>query len=305
MNGIGIDVCKATLDVAVFEGPFAQFHNTPAGHRKLLSWLEKQDPGTIVLEASGGYEQRVLDALFSAGHRVVRENARRSHSFADAAALPAKTDRLDAINLAQMAQVADTLKLRLYQPMEQWRVRLREFVGARLQLIEMISAAQNQLQHLTDRQLVRQLKANLQQMQRNCERLEQQIAEQVREHPQLEDMKVLKGIGPVLQSVLAAYLPELGFLNRKAIAKLVGVAPIARDSGSMRGLRRICHGRIEVRNVLYMACLSAIRHEPVIDKFYQSLKKRGKPSKVAIVAAMHKMLVIINARVREARLAQA
>lgn len=304
MNGIGIDVCKATLDVAVFEGPFAQFHNTPAGHRKLLSWLEKHDPGTIVLEASGGYEQRVLDALFSAGHQVVRANARRSHSFADAAALPAKTDRLDAINLAQMAQVADTLKLHLYQPMEPWRVRLREFVCARLQLIEMISAAQNQLQHVTDRQLARQQKANLQQMQRYCGRLEQQIAEQVREQPQLEDIKVLKGIGPVLQSVLAAYLPELGLLNRKAISKLVGVAPIARDSGNMRGLRRICHGRIEVRNVLYMACLTAIRHEPVIGKFYQSLKKRGKPSKVAIVAAMHKMLVIINARVREARLAQ-
>ena len=189
-----------------------------------------------------------------------------------------------------MAQVADALKLRLYRPMEAWRARLREFVCARLQLIEMISAAQNQLQYVTDSGLSRQLKANLQQMQRNCSRLEQQIAEQVREQPQLEAMKVLKGVGPVLQSVLAAHLPELGVLNRKAIAKLVGMAPIARDSGSMRGLRRICYGRIEVRNVLYRACLSAIRHEPVIGKFYQSLKKRGKPSKVAIVAAMHKML---------------
>lgn len=302
MNGIGIDVSKAMLDVAVFEGPFAQFHNTPAGHRKLLSWLEKQDPSRVVLEASGGYEQAILDTLFNAGHQVVRVNARRSHSFADATALPAKTDRLDAINLAQMAERLD---LRLYRPMETWRVRLREFVSARLQLIEMIAAAQNQLQHMTDRGLCRQLKANLQQMQRNCTRLERQIAEQVREQPQLEAMKALKGVGPVLQSVLAAYLPELGVLNRKAIAKLVGVAPIARDSGSMRGLRRICHGRIEVRNVLYMASLSAIRHEPVIGRFYQTLKKRGKPSKVAIVAAMHKMLVIINARVREARLAQA
>lgn len=298
MNGIGIDVCKAMLDVAVHHGPFAQFHNTPAGHRKLLSWLATQQAGQIVLEASGGYEQAVLDALFEAGHRIVRANARRCHAFATATGLPAKTDRLDAANLACMAA---TLELRPYQPMEPWRRKLREFVRARQQLVELTISAENQLEHVTDTSLRRALQANINQMKKTCVRLETHIAEQVRQQPQLEAMRSFKGVGATLQAVIASYLPELGTLNGKAISKRVGVAPIAHDSGSMRGVRRIRGGRIEVRNVLYMACLSAIQHEPRIREFYQSLRARGKPGKVAVVAAMRKMLVILNARAREAQ----
>ncbi|CAD0356542.1 IS110 family transposase ISStma7 [Xanthomonas hortorum pv. cynarae] len=163
MNGIGIDVCKAMLDVAVHCGPFARFHNTPAGHRKLLSWLARQEAGQVVLEASGGYEQRVLDALFDAGHRVVRANAQRCHAFATAIGLPAKTDRLDAINLACMAA---TLELRAYQPMESWRRKLREFVRARQQLVDLATSAQNQLEQVTDTSLCRVLQANIAQMKR-------------------------------------------------------------------------------------------------------------------------------------------
>ncbi|WOB48146.1 IS110 family transposase [Xanthomonas hydrangeae] len=300
MNGIGIDVCKARLDVAVYRGPCAQFHNTPAGHLKLVSWLAQREVGQIVLEASGGYEQRVLDALFDAGHRIVRANAHRCHAFAAAVGLPAKTDRLDAINLACMAH---TLELRPYQPMEPWRRRLREFVRARQQLVELTTSAHNQLEQVTDTRLHRVLHANIAQMKKTCVRLEQQIAEQVGQQPQLEAMRSFKGVGATLQAVIASYLPELGTLDGKTIAKLVGVAPIAHDSGQMRGLRRIRGGRIEVRNVLYMACLSAIQHEPRIREFYRSLRARGKPGKVAIVAAMRKMLVILNARARDAHAA--
>ncbi len=302
MNGIGIDVCKAILDVAVHHGACMRFHNTPAGHRKLVAWLSTQQAGQIVLEASGGYEQRVLDALFDAGHRVVRADARRCHTFAAAIGLPAKTDRLDAINLACMAQ---TLELRPYQPMGPWRRRLREFVRARQQLVELTTSAHNQLEQVTDTRLRRVLQANIAQMKKTCVRLEQQIAEQVRQQPQLETMRLFKGVGATLQAVIASYLPELGTLDGKAIAKLVGVAPIAHDSGKMRGLRRIQGGRIEVRNVLYMACLSAIQHEPRIREFYRSLRLRGKPGKVAVVAAMRKMLVILNARARDAQAADA
>lgn len=302
MNGTGIDVSKAALDIAVFGGPSERFPNSPAGHRKLLSWLENHDHGQVVLEASGGYEQGVLDALFSAGLVVVRANARRCHSFADAAGQPAKTDRLDARNLASMAA---KLELRPYEPMEPWRRRLREFVRARLQLIDLVTSAENQLEHVTDTVLRGQLGRNINQMKKNCLRLQQQIDEQVSQQPELDAVKCCKGVGAVLHSVMASYLPELGLISGKAIAKLVGVAPIARDSGSMRGVRRIGGGRIEVRNVLYMATLSAIQHEPSIRNFYNRLRARGKPGKVAVVAAMRKMIVIINARVRDAKLTAA
>ena len=297
MNGIGIDVSKAMLDVAVQGGPSARFSNTPAGHRKLLRWLGK-DAGQVVLEASGGYEQAVLDALFEAGYKVVRANARRCHSFADAIGLPAKTDRLDATNLACMAA---TLELRPYQPVEPWRQRLREYVRARQQLMNLATSAENQLEHVFDRVLHRELEANLKQMRKRCVRLAEQIAEQVLQQPHLDAMKSIKGVGPTLQAVIASYLPELGTLDGKAIAKLVGVAPIAHDSGTLRGARCISGGRKEIRNVLYMASLSAIRHEPRIRDFYRSLRARGKPGKVALVAAMRKMIVIINARVRDAQ----
>ncbi|MCC5054116.1 IS110 family transposase [Xanthomonas campestris] len=300
MNGIGIDVCKAMLDVAVHHGPFARFHNTPAGHRKLVSWLAAQQAGQIVLEASGGYEQRLLDTLFEAGHRVVRANAHRCHAFAAAIGLSAKTDRLDATNLACMAA---KLELRAYQPMEPWRRRLREFVRARQQLMGLAISAQNQLEQVTNAALRRTLQANIAQLKKTCARLDAQIAEQVGQQPQLQAMRAFKGVGATLQAVMASYLPELGTLSGKAIAKLVGVAPIARDSGTLRGIRRICGGRVEVRNVLYMACLSAIQHEPRIREFYRALRARGKPGKVAVVAAMRKMLVILNARARDAQAA--
>ncbi len=302
MNGIGIDVCKAMLDVAVHRGPFERFHNTPAGHRKLLSWLATQQAGQVVLEASGGYEQQMLDALFDAGHQVVRADAYRCQAFAAATGLPAKTDRLDATNLACMAA---TLELRAYQPMEPWRRKLREFVRARQQLVDLVTSAQNQLEQGMDTSLRRLLQANITQMKKHCVRLEKHIAEQVRQQPQLEAMRSFKGVGAILQAVIASYLPELGTLDGKAIAKLVGVAPIAHDSGTTRGIRRIGGGRIEVRNVLYMACLSAIQHEPRIREFYRSLRARGKPGKVAVVAAMRKMLVILNARARDALAGQA
>ncbi|AKU48800.1 IS110 family transposase [Xanthomonas arboricola pv. juglandis] len=300
MNGIGIDVCKAMLDVAVHHGPCAQFHNTPAGHRKLLAWLANQEVGQIVLEASGGYEHPVLDVLFDAGYRIVRANAHRCHAFAAATGLPAKTDRLDAMNLACMAA---TLELLAYQPMEPWRRRLREFVRARRQLVALATSADHQLEQVTDKPLRRVLQANINQIKKTCARLEQQIAEQVRQQPQLEALRSLKGVGATLQAVLASYLPELGTLDGKAIARLVGVAPIAHDSGRMRGVRRIQGGRAEVRNVLYMACLSAIQHEQRIWEFYRSLRARGKPGKVAVVATMRKMLVILNARARDAQAA--
>lgn len=300
MNGIGIDVSKAQLDVAVHNGPMAQFPNTPAGHRKLVNWLKKMPVKQVVLEATGGYEQAVLDRLYEAGRPVVRANARQVRDFARAVGQLAKTDRLDAAVLACMAQ---TLDLQRYQPIAPWQRRLGEFVQARRQLVQLIATARQQLQMMTDRALRRELQANITQLDKSRMQLDRQIAEQVSNQPDLAVMKTLKGVGPVLLAVLASQLPELGKVDGKAIAKLVGVAPLSRDSGTMRGIRSIWGGRADVRQALYMAGMSAARHEPRRRDFYRSLRARGKPGKVAIVAVMRKMLVILNARMREAQAA--
>jgi len=297
MHGIGIDVSKATLEVAVYHGPWRQFDNTVAGHRKLAAWLKPLAVRRVVLEPTGGYEQQVLDALHAAGLPVVRANARQVRDFARATGQLAKTDRLDAAVLAQIAQVLD---LPLYQPAHPWQRRLAEYVQSRRQVVQMLVSAEQQLGWVKDRQLRGALQANVLQLTKSKAFLDQQIAQQVRQQPQLEAIQTLKGVGPVLLAVLASELPELGRLDGKAIAKLVGVAPLARDSGTLRGTRSIWGGRADIRQALYMSALSALRYEPRLRQFYQSLRARGKAAKVAIVAVMRKMLVILNARARDA-----
>ena len=297
MNGIGIDVSKATLDVAVHEGLCRQFDNTPAGHRTLAAWLKMLPVRRVVLEPTGGYEQDVLDALHAAGLPVVRANARQVRDFARATGQLAKTDRLDA---AVLAHIAHTLNLPLYQPAHPWQRRLAEHVQSRRQVVQMLISAQQQLRCVKDPALRRALQANVAQLAKSKTFLDRQIAQQVSEQPQLEAIQTLKGVGPVLLAVLASQLPELGKLDGKAIAKLVGVAPLARDSGTVRGTRSIWGGRADIRQALYMSALSALRYEPRLRDFYQSLRARGKAAKVAIVAVMRKMLVILNARARDA-----
>lgn len=298
MNGIGIDVSKRQLDVGTTDGEVLQVSNSASGFAELDLWLRKHPVSQIVLEATGGYEQSVLNFLHNAGHAVVRANALRARRLAQGMGQVAKTDRLDAYALAQMAAL---VKLPAYQPLEPWQQKLREFVRARRQTMEALTVARQQQEMVTDRELRRLLQANISRLQRMVGRLGQQIAEQVAQQPQLAVLKSMKGVGPVLQAVLASYLPELGKISGKAIASLVGVAPMSHDSGTMRGKRSIHGGRAEIRQVLYMASMSAMRHEPRLRDFYQSLRARGKEGKVAIVAVMRKMLVILNARVRDAQ----
>lgn len=297
MNGIGIDVSKATLDVAVHQGGHRSFANTATGHRKLILWLKTLPVRQVVLEPTGGYEQDVLDTLHAAGLPVVRANARQVRDFARATGQLAKTDRLDAAVLAHIAQVLD---LPAYQPPAPWQRRLAEHVQSRRQVVQLLVRAEQQLRAVKDRALRRMLQGNLTQLRKSKDFLDQQIAQQVSEQPQLHALQTLKGVGPVLLAVLASQLPELGKLDGKAVAKLVGVAPLAHDSGTMRGTGRIWGGRADIRQALYMSALSALRHEPRLRDFYQCLRARGKAAKVAIVAVMRKMLVILNARARDA-----
>ncbi|MDR6696651.1 IS110 family transposase [Stenotrophomonas sp. 1337] len=298
MNGIGIDVSKRQLDVGTTDGKTLQVSNSRSGFAELDLWLQGHPAVQIVLEATGGYEQPVLDFLHNAGHPVVRANALRARKLAQGLGHMAKTDRLDAYALAKMAAL---VKLRSYQPLEPWQREMRDFVRARRQAMHALTVARQQQEMVGNRELRRLLQANITCLQRTVERLGKRISEQVSKQPQLAVLKSIKGVGPGLQAVLASYLPELGKISGKAVASLVGVAPMSHDSGTMRGKRSIHGGRAEIRQVLYMASMSAMRHEPRLRDFYQSLRARGKEGKVAIVAVMRKMLVILNARMRDAQ----
>ncbi|NLC21146.1 MAG: IS110 family transposase [Halomonadaceae bacterium] len=295
--GVGIDVSQAWLDVHVHAvNQTTRLPNTPQGFSRLAKWLSTREPGPIVLEATGGYEQAALDALHDAGFAVIRVNPRQARDFAKACGQLSKTDRLDARVLAHMAQV---LPLPLYQPPEPWQRRLAQYQQRRAQLQLTLQQERQRTAHLTDDWLCEQAQEALRHWQAMLKEVDARIAELVASQPQAEVLRDIKGVGPVLLATLLGQLPELGRLNGKAIAKLVGVAPLARDSGTMRGQRRVWGGRASIRATLYMSTLTAIRYEPRLKEFYQSLRQRGKQAKVAIVAAMRKLLVILNAKMRD------
>lgn len=300
---VGIDVSKATLDVAVHgTSEVRAFANSSAGFRRLVAWLLPQRPHQVVLEATGGYEQAALDALFAAGLPMVRVNPRQVRDFAKAMGQLAKTDRLDARVLAQLAA---TISLPSYRPASPWQRRLAQWHQRRGHLVQMIGSERQRLEQISDPLLLTWARRHITTLQRELRRMDLEIARQMSAQPQLDPLRSLKGVGPVLQATLASQLPELGRLDNKAIAKLVGVAPLAHDSGLLRGQRHVWGGRRQIRAALYMASLTAIRYEPRLRDFYQALRARGKQAKVAIVATMRKLLVILNARMRDAQAAPA
>ena len=298
MIGIGIDVSKARLDVATYEQvKGCSFDNTPKGIRRLVKWLLAQGEVRIVLEATGGYEEAVLLACCEAGLWITRVNPRQAHDFAKGIGHLAKTDRLDAGALAAMAALLHG-KLRRFVPPPAWQVELQAWVRRRAQLV---LAIQQQRQHLAmaaSAPLRRGIEQTLQQLQAERAEVERQIQRLSTPHI-TPALRSIKGVGPVLQASLLASLPELGHLDGRRIAKLVGVAPLNRDSGTMRGQRRIWGGRANLRVPLYMAALVAIRWPTDIQTFFKRLRARGKPGKVALVACMRKILTILNAKRRD------
>lgn len=300
MFGIGIDVSKATLDVAVHGEQFRQFSNDKRGFLRLIRWLKTWPIKQVVLEASGGYERAALDALHAAGLPMVRINPARARRFAQGTGRAAKTDRLDATVLAQMSHL---LPLTRYVPPAPWQQRLAEFAQCRRHLVQMRVSEMQRLRRLVDPDLIAMKQRYIAQLSDDLKQLDKAIAEQLEGQPGWKNIGALKGVGPILISTLACELPELGSLGSKAIASLVGLAPMNRESGTWQGQRRISGGRAVVREALYMAALTAIRYEPRLRAFYAGLKAKGKASKVALVAVMRKMLVILNARKRDAEVA--
>lgn len=294
---VGIDVSKSWLDVAIGgETDSRRFANSPAGFRRLAAWLLPKQPRRVLLEATGGYEQAALDALHATGLPMARVNPRQARDFAKAMGQLAKTDRLDAQVLARMAA---SIEVPDYLPPEAWRHQLAQWQDRRQQLLQMLLAEQQRLGRGVTRLLAAGVKRHVAWIRRELAAIDAEMARQVAAEPTLAPLRSLRGAGPVLQATLACELPELGRIDGKAIAKLAGVAPLSRDSGAWRGTRAIWGGRAGVRPALYMAALTALRYEPVLRDCYQRLRARGKAAKVAIVAVMRKMLVILNARMRD------
>ena len=297
MPGIGIDVSKATLDVAVDGQPgLQQFANSATGIRRLLRVLGKLSDVRIVVESTGGYEAALTEACAEAGLWITRINPRQARDFARATGQLAKTDALDAGVLAEMARVFHG-RLRPYQAPPAWQAELKAWLRRRQQVLDALQRTRQQwdLAIPALRPLMRQTLAALK---KELSAIDMHLAQITREHT-TPALSSTKGLGPVFQTTILALLPELGRLSRQQIAKLVGVAPLNRDSGQMQGKRRIHGGRADVRIALYMSTLSAVRWEPALRDHYQQLRARGKMAKVALVACMRKLLGIINARRRE------
>jgi transposase len=295
---VGIDVSKAQLDVALRpDGRFAVPNDEP-GVAQLLTRLKATPPTLVVLEATGGVELPITTALALAGMPVVVVNPRQIRDFAKATGQLAKTDALDAQVLAHFADVVRPTPRPLPDAQTQ---ELAALVTRRRQLIEMLTAEKNRL--ASARMVIRkQLRAHITWLERALDQADTDLAEAIRQSPlwreKEELLRSVPGIGPVLTTTLLANLPELGTLTHKQIAALVGVAPLNRDSGTLRGKRTVWGGRAQVRAALYMAAIVAARFNPVIRVFYQRLCAAGKAKKVALVACMRKLLTIINAMLK-------
>lgn len=298
---IGIDVSKQLLEVAVHESDY-QFGcaNKPSGFAELISELITVRPALIVLEATGGLEIPVTAALQAAGLPVVVINPRQVRDFAKATGQLAKTDRLDARVLAHFA-AAIKPPLRPIKSADE--LELDALVGRRGQLVEILTAEKNRRGSAATDTVREEIDGHIDWLDQRIAELDQQLKNMLKTSTvwQSNDaiLQSVPGIGPVVSVSMLAELPELGTLNRQRISKLVGVAPLNRDSGPQRGSRHIYGGRKRVRSMLYMAALSATRFNPVIKAFYQRLLAKHKPFKVAITACMRKLLAIINVMIRD------
>jgi transposase len=296
---VGIDVSKDWLDVAVRPSK-AQFRisNDAAGWAELCRRLKPIAPRAIGVEASGGYERDLTQALLAADLPVRLVNAWKLRQFAKAAGLLAKNDRVDAYAIAWFTAALPSREV-IHDPA---REHLAELVRARRQLVDAKQAFANQLEHMRDALLRRQMARRIRQLEADEAALDQRIVQAIAAEPSFAARQELvcsmRGVGPVLASTLVALLPELGRVTNRQIAALVGVVPYDFDSGKMRGLRCIFGGRADVRRVLFMAAQAASLWNPDLKAFKQRLRAAGKKPKVVIVAVMRKLIVTLNAMVR-------
>jgi transposase len=297
---IGIDVSKNELDVSARpNGDTGQFENSAAGIRRMLVWIGKRSPVLVVLEATGGYERAAAGTLMEAHVPVSVVNPRQVRDFAKATGRLAKTDALDA---GVLAHFAEAIRPAPMKPIDPSTRRLTDLVCRRRQLVDIQTAERNRAMALPTGPVRQQIRRHLAWLTRALRMLDVDIAAatetagptQVRARL----LRSVPGVGKVTAATLVAMLPELGELDRRQAAALVGVAPLNQDSGTVRSPRRCWGGRAAVRSVLYMSALVATRRNPTIATFYRRLTDAGKPKKVALIACMRKLLAVLNAVVR-------
>ena len=296
---IGMDISKAKIDVAVWGREETwEFNNENEGLQELVGWIKKLRPTLIVVEASGGLEQPVVAELYLELMPVAIVNPTRVRNFARSTGQWAKTDKLDARIIAHFAQAVRPEVRPLRTEDEEF---LDGLVTRRRQVIQMLIAEKNR--RSTSHSVIQaRLQRHIAWLEDELKQLDNDIEDFIQQCPEWKEKAALlhsvPGVGPVTVSTLLAELPELGTRNRKQIAALVGVAPLNKDSGKMRGKRRVFGGRASVRRTLYMATLVATRSNPIIRAFYERLLANGKEKKVALTACMRKLLVILNSMIR-------
>ena len=298
---VGIDVCKRWLDVHLRpQTQSFRVANTEAGIAELVTHLSAPSGvGRVILESTGGYERQAAVELFRLGYPVVVINARQGRNFAKAANQLAKTDAADA---AILAWFGEAMKPPMRPFASEAQAELQDLVTRRRQLVDILTAEQNRVSGLRGNAQA-DIEAHLDWLRERIKQLDAQIEQQISQcqtwQTKQARLKSVPGVGKVVAATFLALLPELGQLSTQKISTLVGVAPLNRDSGAMQGKRTIFGGRAAVRQMLYMATLVAVRHNPVIQAFYAQLTGRGKPTKVALVACMHKLLTILNAMIKQ------
>jgi transposase len=295
MKTVGIDICKAHLDVCVLPGGDVwQVPNTSEGMQELCAALAEHPGARIVMEATGGFEKPVVEALLNAQLQVWVVNPARVRHFAKALGQRAKNDRLDARVLAALAPLLKTPPLQK-RPAE----ALSAWTNRRHQLVQLISSEQVRLKQSHNQEIRDGIQRHLEWMKTELEHVNQTIEQRVKENCQFAEcslrMQSVPGIGPVISATLLVELPELGQLTHKQLSALVGLAPYDRDSGQYNGKRRIFGGRAKVRRALYLAANTARLWNPVIKTFYERLRANGKTFRQALVACSRKLLVILNA----------
>ncbi|UGQ46756.1 IS110 family RNA-guided transposase [Massilia endophytica] len=293
---VGIDVSKKSLDIDSLPlSHRAQFPNDAGGHQNLKAKLLQLQPRWIVVEASGGLEMELVSVLATAGLPVAVINPKQARDFAKAIGVLAKTDQVDAIVLARFGQAVKPA----LRPIKDGELRhLEDVLTRRRQLVDMLTAEKNRKLQATAL-IAKEINEHIEWLEQRIKGTNGDLGRAIKEsplwHAKADLLSSIPGVGSITVATLLAQLPELGTLNRREIGALVGVCPYSRDSGKMRGKRRIWGGRASVRAVLYMATLVAIRHNPVLKSAYARLLAAGKLKKVAIVACMRKLLVTMNA----------
>lgn len=296
---VGVDVSKAELWCAIAgTREVFSFSNGPDGLADLVEWCRQIEASSVVLEATGGYERAAIMALVAAQIPVLKVNPRKVRDFARSKGFLAKTDRIDAQVIAEFAQ---TIRPAFRKLPDEKQLRMEELVRRRRQLVDMIVAEKNRRENAS-KALRSELEAHIEWLKKRIDKIENDIDRELEESPawklKKDILQSIPGVGTATSSLLLAELPELGNLNRRQIAALVGVAPFNRDSGTVRGKRTTYGGRRNIRNGLYMATLTAVRRNPKLKDFYERLVDAGKPKKVALIASMRKLLVTANTMVK-------